>query len=125
MSKVYVVQNPHRQVNGKLVPTFNLDPAKKHGELVFLLSPSARPFQSEHVVGVLREGLKEYSSDDYLLLIGNPALIGMATAIAAHFNDGSVKLLQWDGVRGEYNAVSVDLRFRDNPYAETWKKDAQ
>lgn len=113
MSVVYVVQNQTRQnpKTGQLEPKFNLSSAEQFGRMEYLLSPTARPFSPEHAIGEMREKLRNYTSEDYLLLIGNPCLIGFAVAIAADFNDGFVKVLQWNGVERRYIPISADLVF--------------
>lgn len=109
--RVFVVQNQHRQDrDGVLQPKFDLEPARQHGELVFLLSPTARPFRDVEIVDELHRKLRDYGPADHLLLLGNPCLIGWATAIAAHHNGGRVQLLQWDGRNREYAVVGCDLR---------------
>ena len=112
MSRVFVVQSSMRRSvrSGDLVPKFDLSPAEEYGELFELLSPSARPFESDHVISQLHDGLATYCSDDYLLLIGNPCLIGFAVAIASDVNDGHVKALQWNGKERRYITVSADLK---------------
>lgn len=109
---VYVVQNQHRQdhPSGELVPKFDLKPAEEWGEIKYLLSPTARPFQSAHCIGVLHRELARFTSKDHLLLIGNPALIGFAVAIAQMQTGGLVKLLQWDGRAGAYREIIADLK---------------
>lgn len=107
---VYVVQNQHRHDNGKLVPKFDLTPAAAFGDLVYLLSPTARPFKPGGIVKELHEKLISYDSGrDYLLLLGNPCLIGMVVAIAAVYARGHVRMLQWDGRNNRYAAIDADL----------------
>jgi len=57
----------------------------------------------------MHERLSDFCNDDHLLLIGNPGLIGMATTIAARYNDGSVKLLQWSGRHNEYTEIVAKI----------------
>ncbi|MHA2068269.1 MAG: hypothetical protein ACXABY_28235, partial [Candidatus Thorarchaeota archaeon] len=86
---VYAVQRQMRydSVNKELVPRFSsIEKAERYGEIVYLLSPSAHPFSPELILGDLHEKLGIFSDNDHLLLIGNPGLIGMATAVAAHYN---------------------------------------
>jgi hypothetical protein len=120
MSRVFVIQNQHRMNNGTLQPKFDLQPAEKFGELHYLLSPTARPFSSEHVIGELRDKLRDITCEDYLLLIGNPILIGFAVAIASWITGGKIKVLQWDGKLRAYIAVTADLRFQDSPWKTSW-----
>jgi hypothetical protein len=109
---VFVVQKQMRfdETTGELVPRFRtLEKAARFGQIEYLLSPSAHPFNPEHIIGDLHEKLKSYTEKDYLLLIGNPALIGMATAVAGHYNGGVLKLLQWSGHQGDYAEISVRM----------------
>jgi len=108
---VYVVQNQHsldKELN-ELVPRFDLTPAEKFGELEFVLGPTANPFAPENIVPEMREKLASFTESDYLLLIGNPVLIGWAVAIASEMAEGRVSCLQWSGKRREYIAICADL----------------
>lgn len=108
--RVFVVQVPVRaDSQGRLVPRFNLEPAKEHGELVFLLQPSAKPFTPEKVLPELREKLKDYNDDDKLLLTGSPALMGWVAAIAANNNEGRVTILQWTSTHEKYQLIQAGL----------------
>ena len=109
---VFIIQKQMRfdNVTGELVPRFlSIDKAKKFGNFEYLLSPSAHPFRPQNVVGDLHEKLKNYSDKDLLLLIGNPALIGMAVAVASHHNNGKIRLLQWSGKDGEYVEIQARI----------------
>lgn len=112
-SKVFVVQEQMRldRSDNKLKPRFPLIArANSFGEIVYLLSPSAGPWRPESVLRDLRRSLKDFSNDDYLLLIGNPVLIGLTVAVAAEVNGGFVRMLQWNGVEGNYRCVEADLK---------------
>lgn len=106
-SRVFVVQNQHRSdpETGNMVPKFNLAPAAQYGELVYLLSPTAAPWRPDPLVEELSAKLADFTSADFLLLIGNPVLIGFATAIAAKANDGDINCLQWSGREQKYIVV--------------------
>ena len=110
-SIVYVVQKQMRFDNksGELVPRFDLDPASKFGEFKYLLSPTASPFKVDSILKDLKRSLQEYTSNDWLLLIGNPCLIGWAVSLAAHYNGGQVNLLQWSGKDQSYLPVQGQL----------------
>lgn len=105
---VFVVQQQMRfdQVRKELVPRFtSISKAEKWGKIEYILSPSAHPFNPDLVLGDMHEKLLDFNDEDHLLLIGNPGLIGMATSIAAYYNNGSVKLLQWSGRHNEYTEI--------------------
>jgi len=108
--RVYVVQQPLRlNSRGEISPKFDLSPAAEYGEVVNLLSSSAKPFDSKAVIAEMASKLAGYCDDDYLLLTGNPCLIGWATSIAAHHNGGRVRMLQWSGTERRYVALRARL----------------
>lgn len=109
---VYAIQYQMKfdQQKGELVPRFPLiNKAEKFGKIEYLLSPSAHPFNPETVLGDLHEKLSGFSDDDHLLLIGNPALIGMATVIASYYNNGRVRFLQWSGRNTDYIEIRAKI----------------
>src|SRR5689334_17698838 len=107
MPRVFVAQMPHRmnERSGALEPRFDLSTAERYGRVEFLLSPTARPFNPGPIVAELREKLSDYGDEDYLLLVGNPCIMGWACAIAADFNDGKVNILQWSGRDQAYTPI--------------------
>jgi hypothetical protein len=111
MPRVYVIQNTHRlnRDTHTLEPKYDFDEAKQFGDVVFLLSPMAKPHDPT-VIKELREKLRDITTHDYLLLVGNPSLIGFACAVAADATDGRLKVLQWDGKNKAYVCVSANLR---------------
>jgi hypothetical protein len=113
MARVFLVQRPLRKNRdtGQLEEAFpNLDELASHyGTLVELLRPSAAPFNPDPVIKELHQKLADYCDDDYLLLAGNPMLIGMTVAIAADYNDGRVHCLQYSG-RGGREGRYIPLR---------------
>lgn len=106
MSRVFVVQRQQKRdlESGELVDRFDLSPAEDYGELVFLLEPSALPFRPRPVIAELHAKLCDLTADDYVLLIGNPCLIGWTVAVASRYCD-RLKLLQWNSHRGSYLVV--------------------
>jgi hypothetical protein len=47
---------------------------------------------------------------DYLLLMGDPVVIGMATMIASQQTGGVVNLLKFDRQSFDYIPVTIDIR---------------
>ena len=118
--RVFVVQDQQRvnRDTGRLEAKFDLTAARKFGRIVHLLSPTARPWSPQPLVCDMHAALSMFNDDDYLLLLGNPALIGMAVAIAAAHNEGRVNMLQWHGVRRDYQPVRVTGLCRDQRSAD-------
>lgn len=113
--RVFVVQQTMRldRNTNQLVPKFDLSAAEKFGEIVYLLSPSASPFNPDTILPELHEKLKDITPEDHLLLLGNPALIGMVCSIAADYTQGELRMLQWSGRRGDYIPVHAEGLFND------------
>jgi len=90
-------------------PDKNLLPAAKYGELKILLSPGPVVLSPGPTVMKLRRELRGFCDEDYLLLIGDPAAIGIACMVAGDMNRGRVKVLKWDRQEQMYYPVAVDL----------------
>ena len=110
--RVFVVQNSlwldKRKNPPTLGPKYDLSKAEEFGDLVHLLKPEAKP-GDPNVVEELKDKLKNIHEDDFLLLVGNPALIGYATAIAADYLGGLIQLLQWSN--GRYTVLREENLF--------------
>lgn len=109
---VYVVQKQmkYNSETGKPEPRFpTITQAEKYGDIRYCLSSNHHPFDLEPVLGGLHENLSGFSDDDFLILVGNPILLGHATAIAAHYNEGRVKFLQWSARNSDYVLISSEI----------------
>lgn len=103
---VYIIQDQkHVDKNSQLRPKFDFEPARAFGDMEFLLKPSASPFDLPPVMKRLHQALSNFSDGDFLLLTGNPVLLGLAVAVAADYNEGNVSLLQWSGAKQTYIPV--------------------
>ena len=97
---VYAIQ----EVKGR-----NLLPAAAFGEIEFLLPATSNiMFAPAPTVNRIRYGLKDFSEEDYLLLIGDPLAIGVATAVANQ-HVKTIKFLKWDNRQYKYYPVEVEL----------------
>lgn len=107
---VYVIQKQmHFDADkGELVPRFDLSSAEQFGQIEYLLSPGAKPEKVDLLVKELKVKLKNFSEDDYLLLVGNPILIGIASAIASS-NCGTINFLQWFGKTQSYVPIKANI----------------
>lgn len=104
MSRVFLVQNTKwvDPKDGQLKNKFDFTAALQFGSIRELLEPTASPFDLPPVIRKLQAGLRDYTPQDYLLLVGSPVLIGLAVAIAADYSSGHVAMLQWSGAKRQY-----------------------
>ena len=57
----------------------------------------------------LRKALKDFNEEDYLLLTGDPAIIGVACSIVSDITNGKYNLLKWDKQERKYYPISINL----------------
>ena len=106
--KVYVIQEiPGTQAGN---PKINIIGAQKYGEFNFLLPEfSQMIFSPGPLIYKLRQGLKNYTVNDYLLLTGDPAIIGVACSIVSDITNGKYNVLKWDKQERKYYPIEINL----------------
>ena len=93
------------------VMDYNVRSADKFGELKVMLPDRKQMiFASSPLIFELRKELKDFSDKDYLLLIGDTAIIGVCCAIASEVNNGKFKVLKWDKREYRYYDIEIDLK---------------
>lgn len=100
MSTIYVVQENNK---------FNYADAERFGDIQFLTNREYSPLKNSlinrDILDEINTGMKDFDPDiDYLLLSGNPVMIGYVFHLALT-GKGYVRLLQWDGIQGQYREV--------------------
>ena len=53
--------------------------------------------------------LKDFKAEDYLLLTGDPAIIGVACSIVSDITNGKYNLLKWDRQERKYYPIKINL----------------
>ena len=107
-SIVYVIQDVPGSKIG--TPKINIIGATQFGQLKVLLPENSQIILSpNYVITTLRSKLKDYTSKDYLLLTGDPAIIGVACSIVSDTTNGKYNLLKWDKQERRYYPVEIDL----------------
>tara|TARA_R110000787_G_scaffold53739_7_gene125574 strand:+ start:2772 stop:3122 length:351 start_codon:yes stop_codon:yes gene_type:complete len=102
MATVYVTQEN---------PRVNILPAARWGDLFPLTDPYDQlNVNPARIVSQIRRNLAGYTDDDWLLCMGDPAIIGASFAIASELNQGRVGILKWDRMEKAYYPVKIALR---------------
>jgi len=105
---VYVTQEIAGTKDGR--PKINILGAAEYGTFKFLLPElSQMIFSPGPLIFKLRKGLKDYTTKDYLLLTGDPAIIGVACSIVANITNGKFNLLKWDKQERKYYPIQINL----------------
>ena len=99
---VYVVQEPDSSKN--------ILSASDFGVLEFILPARENMmFSPIPTITRIKKALKEFNDEDFLLLIGDPAAIGVAVHIALQNNRQKARLLKWDKREYRYYPVEVTI----------------
>ena len=107
-STVYVIQEIAGTREGR--PKINIMGASQYGSFKFLLPELSQIiFSPGPLIMKLRQGLKNYKSNDYLLLTGDPAIIGVACSIASDITNGKYNVLKWDKQERKYYPIKINL----------------
>ena len=105
---VYVIQEIPGTKAGS--PRINIMSASKYGEFKFLLPEFSQIiFSPGPLIFKLRNLLKDYTIKDYLLLTGDPAIIGVACSIVSDMTGGKYQLLKWDKQDKVYYPIKINL----------------
>ena len=107
-STVYVIQEIAGSTAG--APKINIMGASQYGQFKFLLPEfSQMIFSPGPLIYKLRQGLKDFKKKDYLLLTGDPAIIGVACSIVSDITGGKYNLLKWDKQERKYYPIEINL----------------
>jgi len=105
---VYVIQEIPGTKEGR--PKINIMGAQKFGRIkVLLREDSQMIFSPGPIIFELRKLLKNYTSEDYLLLTGDPAIIGVACSVVSDITHGKYNLLKWDRQERLYYPIEINL----------------
>jgi hypothetical protein len=87
----------------------DLSDARRFGRLEYLLPAGKAMLSPAPMVNKLKQDLREFSDDDYVLAMGAPSAIAAVTYVAAKNNGGRIKLLMWDKVSKSYITVQLEM----------------
>ena len=105
---VYVIQEIAGTKSGN--PKINIMGASNYGKFKFILPEfSQMIFSPGPLIYKLRQGLKDFKDGDYLLLTGDPAIIGVACSIVSDIRNGKYNLLKWDRQSKQYYSLTINL----------------
>ena len=113
MSEIYKKEKTEGKPTVFLVqenPYISVLSAADYGEIVVLFESGQQiMFSPQPAIRKLKRKLKDFNDDDYLLMMGDPAAMGIACCIAAEMNRGKFNILKWDKKAQRYYPVSVNL----------------
>jgi|TARA_B100001996_G_scaffold74523_1_gene54977 hypothetical protein len=101
-SFVYVLQHPPQNIN--------ILTASDFGYLTICLPENSNlMFSPQPFIHKMRKNLRDFRPHDYILCTGDPAIIGLSTAIVSDITQGRFNLLKWDRQEYRYYPIAFDL----------------
>ena len=109
--KVYVIQEiPGSKAGSPKINIMGAADYSTSGKFNFLLPEfSQMIFSPGPLIYKLRQGLKNFKHGDYLLLTGDPAIIGVACSIVSDITNGKYNVLKWDKQERKYYPIEINL----------------
>lgn len=91
-------------------PYINVLGAAEYGDIVVLFESGQQiMFSPQPAIRKLKRKLKDFDDGDYLLMMGDPAAMGIACCVAAEMNRGKFNILKWDKKQQRYYPVGINL----------------
>lgn len=109
---VYIVCEPTYAIAGVQRSKVDLTPAAEYGNLEILLPTSQSLLSTVPTVRTLKEKLRNFTDEDFILPVGDPVLISTVAIVAAEQNGGRVKFLKWDKQVRRYFSIQIDTSGR-------------
>ena len=110
-SRVFVIQEiAGTQAGNHKINIMGASTYSSSGKFNFLLPEFSQIiFSPGPLIYKLRKGLKDFRKEDYLLLTGDPAIIGVACSIVSDITNGKYNLLKWDKQERKYYPIEINL----------------
>jgi hypothetical protein len=94
-------------------PGKNLLPARDFGEIRVLLTTSDVRKGVVHCQQILEDKIADFRCDqDFLILVGDPVLMGIAMILCSEMSEGDFQILRWD--REAYKYDPIEIRIHNN-----------
>jgi len=101
----------HEYEQGVAKPRDSLTEAAAYGDIEVLFSGNKVGIGVQPIVKQFKYALRNFDDGDFLLVVGDPVLIGIASTMAAASNRGNVNFLRWDRQTRSY--IKIGVRIND------------
>ena len=109
MPRVFITQETHGR---------NFLSARHYGKLVAVLPNEAQVvISATPILRKIQRTLTDFSQEDYLLLSGDPIIMGLCMMVASEKTNGRLKMLKWEKREKDYYEVNVDYYEKGEKYA--------
>jgi len=106
MNKVYVITNQ----KNKFGAYRDLSDAERFGTPIIMFErPDQIQVNSARFISMEEKKLQNFTKNDYLLLMGDPVLIGIVCAVAAKVTNNNFKVLKYMREEGIYIPITIEI----------------
>ena len=111
MSKVFIPQMPTKfdRATNLWIPTININPARRFGDLITLLPPAATRNSIDTCAASVSDAMQDYGPEDCIVAVGDPSIYAIVACIAVKKTGGLLRMLKWDRQLGDYLLVEVTV----------------
>ena len=106
MKKVFITTNTKLPTGGYRDV---LDCERFGTPIIMFENPKQIQVNSNRFAFSVEKKLKDFTSEDFLLLMGDPVLIGIVCAVAAKITNNNFKVLKWDRESAIYIPITIEL----------------
>ena len=113
VARCFILQEVMKKTErGEFVPVMDFRKVLEYGEPIVCLPSGRVGLTPGPTIDLLKEKLKDFNDNDFIVPVGHPGLIALAGAIAMNNNRGKMKMLIWDKDSKRYIKVDYDLNYR-------------
>ena len=106
MNNVYVTTNTKLPNGGYR----DISDCERFGKPIIMFeNPKQVQVNSSRFAFSVEKKLKNFTSQDYLLLMGDPVLIGIICAVASKITNNNFKVLKWDRETAIYIPITIEI----------------
>jgi hypothetical protein len=106
MSKVYVITNQKTKYGGYR----DISDAERFGTPVVMFErPEQIQVNSARFIYTVEKTMEKFTKNDFLLLMGDPVLIGIVCAVASKITNNNFKVLKWSREEAIYIPITIEL----------------
>ena len=109
-SKVYIIQKVLRKHTDGTLRGLDFSQAERFGQIIYLFDSQKQVVMSpQPTIRKIKQILKDFKDTDYLVLVGDPALIGLTCSVVSTISNGRYNMLKYDRLERDYFPIRVDI----------------
>lgn len=105
-SRVFIPQSvDHKKIN--------ILPASEFGDIVICWDGNQLMHDTFSCIRKIKKSMRNATKNDYLLCIGDPAVIALSAVILSEITGGNYRILKWDRQTKTYYSIVISMDDED------------